>query len=319
MLPAGSLVIFDEAHRCGGETSQNSKMCALTKAYKLRTMLLSATLAESPMKMRALGYLVGWHNYRLFRTWLMQLGCRPDPWRRMQLSQGRALEVGSMLHNSLFPEFGVRVRIADIPGFPGNQVHTMLCSLGDAKAIDAAYVELAESELESSGNRMVMQLRARQKVELVKVKGMVELAMDAIADGMSPVVFVSFQESARLLHKKLSGSLVIGDQDAEDRARQVAAFQSNGVSSIVCTLGAGGVGLSLHDLQGGHPRISLICPSFNAVELRQALGRIHRAGSKSPALQYILYAAGTVEEKIRHKVEAKLRSLDIINDGDLEP
>ena len=48
---------------------------------------------------------------------------------------------------------------------------------------------------------------------------------------------------------------------------------------------AGGTGLSLHDVNGEHPRVSLISPSFSAIDLKQALGRIHRAGAKSPAVQ----------------------------------
>jgi hypothetical protein len=51
--------------------------------------------------------------------------------------------------------------------------------------------------------------------------------------------------------------------------------------------------------------------------LRQALGRIHRAKALSPARQLILYAAGTVEEKVCRNVEGRLKYLDTLNDGDL--
>ena len=52
---------------------------------------------------------------------------------------------------------------------------------------------------------------------------------------------------------------------------------------------AGGVGVSLHDLHGGHPRMSIISPTWSGQDLKQVLGRIHRAGSKTPAIQKIVF------------------------------
>jgi CRISPR/Cas system-associated endonuclease/helicase Cas3 len=53
------------------------------------------------------------------------------------------------------------------------------------------------------------------------------------------------------------------------------------------------------------------------VDLRQALGRIHRDGAKSKALQKIIFVANTEEEKTCEKVKLKLENLDTINDGDV--
>jgi superfamily II DNA or RNA helicase len=80
---------------------------------------------------------------------------------------------------------------------------------------------------------------------------------------------------------------------------------------------AGGAGLSLHDLNGKYPRMAIISPTPSAVNLRQVLGRIHRDGAKSKALQKIVFAANTEEEDVCENVKKKLHNLDIINDGDL--
>ncbi len=61
-----------------------------------------------------------------------------------------------------------------------------------------------------------------------------------------------------------------------------------------------------------------MCPGYRADSLRQALGRIHRDGAKSKSIQYIVFAAGTVEEKVKRRVDAKLHRLDLLNDGDLD-
>jgi hypothetical protein len=76
---------------------------------------------------------------------------------------------------------------------------------------------------------------------------------------------------------------------------------------------AGGVGVSLHDVQGNHPRMSLISPSFNLKEHVQVLGRIHRVGALSPALQRVLIASGTIEEKVMESLEKKRKSLDTLH------
>ncbi|NBQ65785.1 MAG: hypothetical protein EBT95_09730, partial [Verrucomicrobia bacterium] len=79
-----------------------------------------------------------------------------------------------------------------------------------------------------------------------------------------------------------------------------------------------GVGVSLHDENGIRPRSSLICPTYSAIDLKQALGRIHRAGAKSKAVQRIIFAADSIEETVMKKVKAKLKNIETLNDGDIE-
>ena len=70
-------------------------------------------------------------------------------------------------------------------------------------------------------------------------------------------------------------------------------------------------------LTGEFPRHSIISPSYSAINLVQALGRIHRAEGKTPCIQKIVFAAGTIEERCCQRVQAKLDNLDLLNDGDL--
>jgi len=88
---------------------------------------------------------------------------------------------------------------------------------------------------------------------------------------------------------------------------------------MLCTIQAGGTGVSLHDINGNHPRVSLISPTFSAIDFKQTLGRIHRAGAKSPAVQKIVFAEGTVEMRVCKLVKRKLDNLDLINDDELNP
>ena len=103
----------------------------------------------------------------------------------------------------------------------------------------------------------------------------------------------------------------------DERQRCIDAFQNNKYKVIIAIIQAGGVGISLHDIHGYHPRLSLISPTWTGYDIKQALGRIHRAGAKTPALQRLIFCANTYEDKINDIIKRKLRNIDAINNGDL--
>jgi len=98
----------------------------------------------------------------------------------------------------------------------------------------------------------------------------------------------------------------------------VLRFQEDKTRICLCMIQAGGVGLSLHDLNGKYPRTTLITPTFSARELKQALGRTPRMNGLSKCIQKIVYAAGTVEAKACAAVRGKLDNISALNDGDLQ-
>ena len=134
------------------------------------------------------------------------------------------------------------------------------------------------------------------------------------------MVFVSFRETLEALAQQLRRSdisIIRGGQSQTERDEQIDLFQSNKHRVCLCMIQAGGVGVSLHDTTGTHPRVSLLTPAYNATELKQALGRIHRAGGKTPVLQKIVFVAGTIEESACRAVKKKLENIQLLNDGDL--
>jgi SNF2 family DNA or RNA helicase len=215
----------------------------------------------------------------------------------------------------------VRIRIADLgDAFPANTVEATPIAVDEAQALDADYLEALDLLEAEAPNAAVALLRARQKSEFLKVQAITEMADDLLEEGQHVAIFVCFRDTLdRLAEKFPYASLVFGEQDAEHRKQCIERFQSNQNRVIISTIQAGGVGISLHDLQGNAPRTALICPTYSAVDLKQALGRIHRNGAKTPCLQRILFAAGTVEERVRRKVQKKIDRIDTLNDGDLSP
>lgn len=321
MLPAGRLVIFDEVHRYGGTKTENGSLLAFTKPAGLRTLSLSATVAESPLRMRALGYLFGFHQYRNFWSWCLANGCYKNRWGGIDFYPGgNGRLILEKIHHLLFPTFGTRLRIADLPDFPENEVIAESFDLDrNSKEIQAIYDKLSD-ELKKPGDSagvLTQILRARQQIEWLKLPTLVDMASDLVEEGNSVVIFVSFRDTIEGLKVDFPNAAVIwGEQSANERQLAIDDFQANRKHVMLATVGAGGLSVSLHDLQG-RPRRSLITPPYSAVELQQCLGRIHRNGARSKAVQRIVFAAGTVEEEACKAVRRKLGCLAALNDGDL--
>ena len=324
-LAKDTLIIFDECHKASGYKSENSKVLAMTKAFNYPTLLLSATVADSPLKLRAVGYLLGLHKYQDHYTWCLRNGCYQNRWNGLDFLVGAArLPYLKAIHDQLFPAHGVRVRIQDLGDvFPDNLILAEAYDLAakHTKEIERIYDELDEELRDPSKNTnpLTALLRARQQVELFKVPLITEMINEYLEEGKSVVVFVSFKETLKRIAPglPLGVSLIVGGQPEAKRDDEIHRFQSNKTQVCLCMIQAGGVGLSLHDLTGDRPRVAILTPTYTAVELKQALGRIHRAGGKSKCIQKIVFAAGTVEEKACAAVKRKLTNISLLNDGDL--
>lgn len=229
-----------------------------------------------------------------------------------------------VIHNLLFPRFGARMKIKELGDlFPQNNIFTQSYYMDNYKEVSDLYneINIALAELKNKETRahaLGKIIRAKQRIELLKVPIFQDLAEDALENGYSVVIFVNYLDTMHYLCENLKCETVIhGGQTLNERNRAVEEFQSNKSKIIIAILQAGGVGISLHDINGNHPRLSIISPSWSGQDMVQCLGRIHRAGSKSPAIQKIVFCAKTYEEKICSIVEQKIKNLTGINDGDL--
>jgi len=322
-LTPNDVVIWDECHQASGEKSDNSRVMAALRFTGCRVLGLSATVADSPLKLRALGFLMKLHQYKDFYSWAMRSGCYPNLWGGIEFPRSdRRLPHLKKLHDTIFPRYGVRMRISDIPEFPETSIQADAYDLGSrpTEEIEAIYAEM-DDELrnpDASESPLTCLLRARQKVELLKVPLLIELVEEALEEGKSVVVFISFRETLAKLEEGIPDCVKIyGGQPSIERDLSIAHFQSDSKRVCLCMIQAGGLGVSLHDLKGDHPRVSLLTPPYSAVELKQALGRVHRAGGKSKSIQRIVFAAGTVEDKACVAVRRKLINIGTINDGTL--
>ena len=326
-LARDSLLIYDEVQSASGYNSQNGKILGLCKAYGIRVLMASATVADSPMKLRAIGYLLGLFKWPEHYRWCINHGCYINSRGGMDFIRGpRRLQYIREIHGNIFPEKGCRIRIQDLDTFPENSVFAEAYDLGKRSTaeFDRIFAEMDEeiSSPDPSAPGIVLALRARQRTELLKSPVFLELTENWLEEGKSVVVFVNFRETLSVIKTSLEKSghnvvIIQGGQTGNERDEQLRLFQSNEARVCLAMFQAGGIGVNLQDLNGKFPRASLISPGYNAVQMKQALGRIHRSGGKSKCIQKIIFAAGTVEEEACQTVRRKLDNIDMLNDGDL--
>jgi hypothetical protein len=318
-LPATTLLIWDEVQKAKGMNTQNARMLWAAKPY--RNLMLSATAAKDPTEMKALGFLLGLHRLRDFWKWSMRYGCKPGMFGGLEFD-GEPEDLDN-LHKLIFPDHGSRLTTADLADhFTETQI--IMTPLDFGAEVQAAYAEMdrelaalaAAKATDSKGaEALTIRLRARQKVELLKVPEMVDRTEDLVAEGRSVALFVNFTATIDALRARFSMPSGVVSGAHGDRQKHIKAFQADEIRVIVCNIQAGGLILNLQDLRGVYPRTSLISPNDNEKDIIQVIGRIHRAAGLTPTQQHVLFAANTIEEAVKDNCMKKMANVDIFNEG----
>lgn len=346
-------IVFDEAQRCGGETTISSKMMIAAKRSGAQILTSSATIAETPVRMRAFGYVLGLHTLNNHNGWinfLMRCQCKPGTFGGWTFSGKKYPEVLDMLNAEIYGAGkGARMRKAEIPDFPKMTTEVRLLGSQDkqlqrmSEELRAHYNErnvkavilgakiekkrkLAQETgqmQEPSGDELARMTFLRQSLETAKVPLLGDMIEDALEDS-KVVVFCNFNETIEQL-KKLASSkkwrwgLIRGKQkDGHDEEREETKkkFQANEIDTLFCNIQAGGVGLSLHDPVSQIPRTQIICPSFSGEALIQAMGRSNRQGG-GYSRNLLVYFDDSFEGVIARILRGKLDNLDRLNDVEL--
>lgn len=315
-VPDGTLFIFDEVHMFGAYNSQNGKM--LEAAYGRPTLMLSATAAESPLRMKALGVQLRLFTSAYFWKWIREMGAEESHWGGLEWNPRRPENKAAMerLHHSVFTNRGYRVSEEtlreQLPELM-TEDDPLWLSPKDRSAIEELYKEMADPA-DPGG---VKNLRQRQAIELVKVPYLVERAKEIVESGGSVVLFLNFHESLDTAKKEFPEAEVIdGRVSAEKRRAIQDRFQRNELRAVIVQIAAGGQSIDLHDLDGRYPRVALLCPQFSGTVEEQAVGRICRVGAKSRALAIRLFAGGTIEQGALKLTAEKRENVTILNRGE---
>lgn len=338
-FPIGCLVIIDEIHKCKGFRSLNSDFLLACKNAGYKVLGMSATAATNPLELKSLGYLAHLHTGYNFSKFCKNAGADLNRFGGMviDMSSDKAKRGMQSVHNSLFnlQKSASRMTVDMFKGiFPDNHIVAESFDMGTNTAKINLVYELMEEEIARLDARSVnysehifaIIMEARRRTELLKIPAFVERVIDLYDEGISPVVFLNFTDSIQSLElrlkkdKRLENTIakIVGGQSDKAREKDIADFNADTKRIMLVNLAAGSSGVNLHDLNGKHPRHSLVVPSFSAINLLQALGRICRQGGQTPCFQKIVFSAGTIEERAAERVQKRLDCISTLNDNDLK-
>lgn len=321
-FPKPTLLVADEVHVAKERKSQNAKLVTGAKRQGIPTLVMSATMAVDPTDMFATGYMLGLHDGDFgWQKFLQGFGCLPIgyEWKFSPLHDPTAL---ARLNAELFPKRGHRKTYEEIPGFPPatTDVRAVEAEPEVLERMERAWARVKELEAlkEAAETAGVERMRARQIAELAMVPAIIDLARDLVGSGLSVPIFVDYHDTIDALTRELGCRAIDGRTSDGARVDIIARFQANEDPLIVLQTGAGGVGVSLHDVHHKRPRHGIYSPGDNAVQFVQALGRVRRDGG-TPCFRTVLTLAGSIMSRVHANLTRKVNQIDTINDGDLDP
>jgi hypothetical protein len=327
-----TIVIFDECQDAGGLTSLNSQLLIGTGQCKdTFPLCLSATVADSPLKLKALGFITGMHTLKDYYPWCLRNGCGKSPfgYNNLYFKNTFRKEVVGRLHNHL-KNYGVRVRREEVTEFmPEETIEVELWDIGSRPqtGVVAEALRMLEQTRDEDLIRhedavpgAVELMRDRQEAELLKLPTLAREIASAVEGGLYCPVFLNFVNSIDALQQLLSVDGIncglFDGRDTKGREKALQDFMEARSQCIILQSQAGSAAIDLHDIVGGKPRMSFICPTYHAETMIQMLGRASRFGTKSPVIQRICFAEGTVEERVYKIAETKCQNIRAMNDGE---
>ena len=329
MLPPDTDLVFDEVHRAKAQgNTQNAFLLRDAVVQNVPTIALSATIADDPTKMWAIGQFLGLHQGgKDFFRFLNANGCYNTQFGMQFKGNNKILK---SLHGRIFPDRGNRLKPSDVgSAFPETLIQARAFDMDTARDIAKEYddllmrveqIRMQENAASSMGAVLAEMTRARQKIELFKAPAVCAMVKDLIEEGNSVFIAVNFTETLKFMEEELKTTCSIrGGQSDMVRRGNIDSFQNDKSRVIIGIIQACREGLNLHDLNGKYSRVALIMPTYSVFDLKQVLGRVHRAGGKSKSIQYLIYAAGVdIEESVCSSLDAKLKRMDTLMDGEVD-
>ncbi len=316
-------VILDEAHRAKNpESKQTRAAWFLCWGARYRWALTGTPLTQGPGDMWSILHAIDPESAPVRSTWV-------DRYCDTSINWFGVLEIGGLkqttrdeLFSWLDPLMLRRSKAEVLPELPPKTYSTRWVELagGQAIAYKAMHKTMMTGRLVAVDplvqlTRLVQLAAATPVVDddgkvtalrmpSSKVSALLEMVEDAAGEPM--VVFAQSRLLIELCCRELCKAgvqhkVITGTVSAKDRDAAVAGFQGGDYPVMLCTIGAGGEGITLHRASTA----VFLQRSFSLAANLQADDRIHRIGQVAEAVNIIdIVTLGTVEERV-HAIAAK--------------
>lgn len=142
----------------------------------------------------------------------------------------------------------------------------------------------------------------RHAGSLAKVEQAVDLAQEVLDEDASVVLFTIYRDTADRIAQKLACDVLNGDTPYKERQHMIDRFQARETRALVCTYGAGGVGITLTAAQ----TVILIDRAWTPGDVTQAEDRLHRISQTGAVTSLWLQFGGLdlyIDALLRQKQE----------------
>jgi SNF2 family DNA or RNA helicase len=173
-----------------------------------------------------------------------------------------------------------------------------------------AQLEYEQNQGMGKGEALVLLGKLRKAASVAKIETAIEMANDILEEGQQVVIFTEFLDTAKELHKRLGGELLIGETAVSDRQNLVDRFQSGQSKVFISTSRAGGVGITLTASQ----TVIMVDRPWTSGDAMQCEDRCHRIGQKNSVSVYWLQWH-EIDQKIDTILEQKQERIELILEG----
>ena len=153
-----------------------------------------------------------------------------------------------------------------------------------------------------------------------KIEAAVELALNAVKNNSSVILFMHRKEVAQILRKRfakegIKAFMLTGDETAHRREQNAHEARAQGSAICIATIEAVGTGVNYLTFADIAIFVEL---HYVPGKMMQAEDRLHRPGQENPVTIYFLIAMGSIDEMIRDAILTKLRAFEDVvgNVGD---
>lgn len=183
---------------------------------------------------------------------------------------------------------------------------------GKLKELKARYWERRRLGQIKSGAEVIVELNQLfQAGSMAKVETAVELAQEVIEEGGKVVLFTAFVESAHKIAAELKCKVLDGSKSENERyAMWHDEFQQGDAVALVCTIGAGGVGIDLTEAQ----TVIMVDRAWSPGDCSQAEDRLHRIGQNNKVTS-IWLQCNSADEHRDEVLMAKNERIGLVLDG----
>ena len=310
-------VIFDEAHYCkalngrGAPGSIRSRFSLEISKCVPNVYLLTGTPISNRTK--DIFMLLKMVGSPLSRNWFSFAhrycgGVRTDFGWQFEGAENRE-ELNGKLRSCL-----LRRRIENVLDMP-EKLRSYIPVEADLREYDRLLKRyLSPDGDEGSGGSLAALGAMKQAAAKGKVEKTCALISDLLENGKSIVAYTCYLETADRIAEKFGNDSVkiTGEVPPEERQKAVGQFQNGEKKVIVCTVSAGGVGLTL-------TRSDVVVFNdfdYSAASMRQAEDRIWRIGQRNACSVFYVYADQCLmDETLRSMLDRKLADMGKIIDG----